>query len=557
MKWLLVISSFIGLYIAHETFSLLYNYWQVRNSPFPIIISPLNQNNALVEIFAGVFRPLMRRKLPTWMYNIIKAQIYGWEFVEKGDLHEILGPVFLTVSPARADIWIADPDMGLEVLNRRTDFVQFGRANMILGVYGPNLLTSDGDHWQRQRRLVTPNLNERISNTVWEESTQQASDMLKSFSNDPVVSGTDFVLGLKQLAMHVLGRSAYGQPQPWTRQQLPSQPGKKIRFIDSITILAHNYLVAALVPSWFLRLPFFPAWIHMIAEAKDQFPDRTKELLQVERDLLATEKEPRHNIVSGLVQASDAEEQYFGGEKIRTTSNLSEEELQGNLYLLSLAGMDTTANALAMSVLLLALHPELQDWLHEEVQHVFEGNPVTESVYNKSFPNLSRHLAFMVSLLASSFPVNRPQSTCPNTLQQYEVLRLYPLIVHIARGVRNPTVTLSSDAGTVTVPQSTLIYVNTYRAHTDPKVWGKDANEFKPSRWLSDGSKLEWSSMIQPPKGSYFPWSGGRKFTSHQSQVTLKICLIPAITHRRQLDTLADTSFHLSEDLPGSEDVPS
>ena len=222
--------------------------------------------------------------------------------------------------------------------------------------------------------------------------------MLKSFSGKPVVSGVDFVLGLKQVAMHVLGSAAYGQPQPWTTEQLASAPGQKIRFIDSITILAHNYLVAALVPSWFLRLPIFPAWIKMIAEATDQFPERTKELLQVERDIPAVEKETRHNVVSGLVQASDAEKQDSGAEKTASSLPLSEEELQGNLYLLSLAGMDTTANALALSVLLLALHPELQDWLHEEVQHVFEGGSVTDSIYNKSFPNLSRHLAFMVSL---------------------------------------------------------------------------------------------------------------------------------------------------------------
>ena len=129
MNWLSVFASLVGLYFAHETISLLYNYWQVRNSPFPIIISPLNQNNALVEIFAGVFRLSMKKHLPAWIYDTFKAQIYGWEFVEKGDLHDKLGPVFLTVSPARADIWIADPEMGLEVLARRTDFVQFGRAN--------------------------------------------------------------------------------------------------------------------------------------------------------------------------------------------------------------------------------------------------------------------------------------------------------------------------------------------------------------------------------------------------------------------------------------------
>ena len=40
--------------------------------------------------------------------------------------------------------------------------------------------------------------------------------------------------------------------------------------------------------------------------------------------------------------------------------------------------------------------------------------------------------------------------------------------------------------------------------HVNPSIWGSDALEFRPSRWLLDDG-----SFYQPPRSSFLPWSGG------------------------------------------------
>lgn len=35
------------------------------------------------------------------------------------------------------------------------------------------------------------------------------------------------------------------------------------------------------------------------------------------------------------------------------------------------------------------------------------------------------------------------------------------------------------------MPKDTLVVVSVKAANTDPEIWGPDANEWKPERWMS------------------------------------------------------------------------
>ena len=78
---------------------------------------------------------------------------------------------------------------------------------------------------------------------------------------------------------------------------------------------------------------------------------------------------------------------------------LTDDEVLGNLFLYSTAGHDTTSNTLCYAIYLLAIYPELQDWIGEEVDEVVSGHGESgEWDYNIVFPKLQRCLALMVSL---------------------------------------------------------------------------------------------------------------------------------------------------------------
>ena len=56
---------------------------------------------------------------------------------------------------------------------------------------------------------------------------------------------------------------------------------------------------------------------------------------------------------------------------------LSDKEIVAQCEVILLAGYETTSNALSYVSYLLALNPEVQDKLHEEIEEYYAENPVS------------------------------------------------------------------------------------------------------------------------------------------------------------------------------------
>lgn len=268
-----------------------------------------------------------------------------------------------------------------------------------MNLFGPNLLgvstrrtfqsiltrQSNGDEWQRQRRLIGPTINDRVNKVVWSESGRQAQEMADHYLTSGAVDGT--LEGLRSIAFHVLGTVGYGISQSWQEEVIHPKPGHRLSYIDAIHALASNMVVSALFPGWLLRLPGVPTKGQTIGHAVREYPSYTNELLDRERQAVHS-VEPRSSLLSALVQASD---------EVRADDakrSLTEAEIQGNLFVLTLAGFDTTANTMGYAMTLLAAYPEVQNWIVEEIDHV--AAETSDQSYEKLFPKLVRCQALMV-----------------------------------------------------------------------------------------------------------------------------------------------------------------
>ena len=73
--------------------------------------------------------------------------------------------------------------------------------------------------------------------------------------------------------------------------------------------------------------------------------------------------------------------------------------------------------------------------------------------------------------------------------------------------------TLQTSNKTYHIQQDGEVYINQCALQADPEVWGPDALDFKPSRWLSDEAKIiagePMASIPAVPNGSFLPWSSG------------------------------------------------
>lgn len=140
-----------------------------------------------------------------------------------------------------------------------------------------------------------------------------------------------------------------------------------------------------------------------------------------------------------------------------TTPLLSANELTDAVLSFLVAGQATSAIAVSWILYLLAKHPQWQTHLCSEL-HDHKPNNLTTL---DSLPILDAIIR--------------------------ETLRLYPPLPFAMRKVANPTAAGVTLQGCF-LPNQTIVRVALLALHTDEKVWGPDAWEFNPDRWLRDVS---------------------------------------------------------------------
>lgn len=138
---------------------------------------------------------------------------------------------------------------------------------------------------------------------------------------------------------------------------------------------------------------------------------------------------------------------------LHVTKHLTREEITAQCFVFLLAGFDTTATSLAFVTHLLARNPLVQKNLQEEIdQHCSRDTISYETL--KSM----RYLDCIVK----------------------ESLRMYPLanIANSRRCMKSTTL------GGIPIEKGEFVMADTFTLHFDREIWGDDANEFRPERWL-------------------------------------------------------------------------
>lgn len=214
------------------------------------------------------------------------------------------------------------------------------------------------------------------------------------------------------------------------------------------------------------------------------------------------------SLTGALIRASEED-------KIASEKGLSDQEIYGNMFIFNFAGHDTTANTMAYAIALLAIHPDVQDWVREEVTAVCSGNTPPE--YDQVFSRLKRVRALM-----------------------YEVLRLFPPIVYIPKFTTSHPTVLSVGKDNLQrrdleLPPNTYVVLNIMHLHCASKWWGNDCLNFRPSRWLATSDFINASPgrikspdemLIQPATGTFIPWATGPRVCPY---VTVPLTFPPSL----------------------------
>lgn len=206
-----------------------------------------------------------------------------------------------------------------------------------------------------------------------------------------------------------------------------------------------------------------------------------------------------------------------------------------------LAGYETTATTLAFCVHWLAAHPEaaaklareLDDAARAEEEEAEGAEGATAAA--KGLENLDDDggLAATASTSVAGIGASRVARLPYLDAVLKEVLRLTPaapVTLRVAaqdQAVTVPTVAKTetekenaSTSKTFVVPKGTWIHVDSFHISRDPLVWGPDALQFRPERWLE--GKKETSSALQTwAFGDGSLACVGRRLAEWESKLTL------------------------------------
>ncbi|CAN9410151.1 unnamed protein product [Alternaria alternata] len=286
-----------------------------------------------------------------------------------------------------------DPKTIEHVLKKWREFVKPDNVNEILGTFGQNVDTSNGDDWIRHRKLTAPCFNERASATVWSESMRQSKIMIEQWLSSSDGKWKSMIKDTSTLALNVISSVAFEN----TEVNKPT-PGHALSLRDTLVTVMSTSIsptMEGILP--FLQFPILqsllPSDVKDLLQAMHEFRQYMDEIIVTEREAMTSGQTRVSALISTLIEASGQVKTESRASKVR----LSDTELRGNIFIFLVGGLESTSITLSYAIALLAVHPDIQDWVVEELDGVLSDNVNSEMEYVRVFPRLKRVMAVMLN----------------------------------------------------------------------------------------------------------------------------------------------------------------
>ncbi|KAG8159133.1 hypothetical protein KVR01_010794 [Diaporthe batatas] len=485
-------------FTLHSLVCLLRNYLVARKLGIPVRIIPVDHINPLWSIVSQQVVALLRR-LPFGLgdNNITKYNYMGFEIPLRWKSHQEMGDAFVLCSPARNWLYLGNPDDITAMLKRNNDFPHDSELTAMLDVFGPNISTAQGADWKKMRKLIASCFIDQNFEIVWRESVSQAVDMGRYWGSRQSVETVAH--DTRTLSLNVMSRVGFGKSYEFSghHEAKVAVEGTSLSYKDALQTILENSIVIMVMGTKFLAKPWLPRYLRNLHHACTSFQGYMTQLFEAGKMNASQAVASDRNLMNSLVRASHE----------GTSGSLSEREIYGNLFVLNFAGHDTTAHTFVWVMYFLAANPEVQDWIHEEIQHVLGGRPEPDWNYKADFPRLKRCISVV-----------------------YESLRFYTP-VGMAKWTAEGSPALQVGDKTLLIPPRTMIVPSHASVHSDPRYWGSDSLVWRPSRWIKPGAAgpgdIDGEEFISPVRGTFLPWSDGirdcpgKKFSQVEAVATL------------------------------------
>ncbi|TEB40155.1 cytochrome P450 [Coprinellus micaceus] len=360
---------------------------------------------------------------------------------------------------------VADSSIAKAITAPRTPFLSPVEDFGALLEFGRSIFSTEGAEWKMQRRVCAPaflgvTFLQSTNRLVWSETVRICNELYEEvweerdqIDYDHIVSGFSL-----PIALQVLCAASWGRRISWNDEELPGE-GKKFSFKEAICVVSENMALKTALPRWAFDLT------EGLRDIQRAFDDLRMYILEMVEERRALQDFERHDLFSKMLASCDEE------------VGFTEDDLFGNLFTFTLAGHGTTANTLAFALGLLALHPDEQEKLYNDIMSVVPQG---------------------------STPTYDDMTALPRILAvYYETLRLYaPSPYIMKRSPEDAYFTVTNQVGEpnpVCVPAGSWLFVSFPALHYNEHYWDRPT-EFVPDRFMGD-----W------PKDAFVPFSQGAR----------------------------------------------
>lgn len=422
------------------------------------------------------------RRKPLVPYNVSTLEIrvaHSVEYQSHGLYRFYIGHV-PTVVVYRADL------IEIVLTNTLSKSVDYSLLHSWLGT---GLLTSSGSKWKTRRRMLTPAFHFRILDDFVlpiNEHTKHLVARIRQLSEQddwvdvvPLAASTT----LDVLLETIMGITA-SQQQPECQS-----------YVKAANFLADQMVFRAQTPWLLLDFIYYRTeYGHRYKAATNLVHTFSTQVIQKRRKELIKERSTAQAPLADLTKPQRKRLRTFLDillcYSLDSDDSFTDEDIREEVDTFMFEGHDTTALAIAWALYMIALHPEIQQKIQQELDAVL-GNDLEKNISMNDMKEF-KYLDCVTK----------------------ECQRLYPSVPFIGRAV-----TKELKLGDYLLPEGTTVDIFIYALHRDPKIF-PDPEVFDPERFSSENSASRHPF-------AFIPFSAGSRNCIGQkfANMEVKICL--------------------------------
>lgn len=444
-------------------------------------------------------------------YNLRLVQKYGG--VVK--IHALLG---------EQQLYVSDP-LALHHIVVKEQHIYTETDMFIMGnkvIFGEGLISTLGEQHRKQRKMLNPvfslaNMRELLP-VIQPIASKMRSVLLSQLPDDGGLQEIDILPWMARGTLEYISQAGLG----YTFNAL--EPTQSHSFAEAIRSLA-----PASLKLLFLR-PFIPFIVRNISlywrnKLVDWLPikslhdlRRVVQVMDEASNTIFSEKkaglEGRPMTVGTCTTKNKSEGNlgdHMKGKDIMTlllranassdpAEGLTEAELIGQMNTVIFAGFETSTIAISRLLHALAYRPAAQIRLRSELRQAkldyatLRDIPLNGSNWNDiELPyDILMSLPYLDAVVRETLRVYPPTSILSRTARQTTTLPLqFP--------VRSST---DEEVTSIVVPEGTTVIISILASNHNKAVWGDDASEWRPERWLSASGQRAWFGQGQELDGT-------------------------------------------------------